>query len=86
MIGLPKYQATWAVFVIRILLDNFTREDDFHDFDIIDITLCHLAYSMVGKEYLAALYKLLDGQNVHEGYLNNKYPKIAATPSTTDSA
>lgn len=63
---MPKYQATRTVFVVRIFLDNFTGENGFRDFNVIYITLGHLPHSMVGEEYLAALYKLLDRQNIHK--------------------
>ncbi len=62
---LPIHKTTWAVFIFRILFDNFASQNYFTHFNIIYVALCHLTHSMVSEKDSMLTSRILNGDNIH---------------------
>jgi len=60
-----KYQATGAILVVRVFLNDLPREEGFTRLRIHNTAFGHLAYSVVCKEQSVGLRDLLNGLYIH---------------------
>jgi hypothetical protein len=64
MVRMPKNQATWTVFIIRVIFNNLTTLNGFFNLDGPNSTLCGPIRGVGGKNVLAVLETFTDYSNI----------------------